>query len=104
MNSLADSKILRESFPRFKRPGISERVLQICTELMKEPTYFKAIHAAGQMRALALAANADNYWSEKATIGFHDEVWWLQHHQAIITKDDKGDVTDVKFEKLTPAE
>lgn len=99
IKTLEDSKILRDSFKRFGRPGISERIQRLAVEFAKEPTYFKAIHLAGRLRALALAARADSYWDEKQGIGFNDEVWWLKHHRAIVEKDSSGEVQAVIFEE-----
>ncbi len=104
IHSLEQSKILRSSFKRFGRAGISERICQLVEEFNKSKSYFAAIKLAGQLRALALAANADGYWSEKATIGFDNEVCWLEDHQAHIAKDDNGDVQSVVFEQLPPSD
>lgn len=99
MNSLKQSKILRDSFKRFGRAGLSERVMNLVTEFNKAPTYKKAIELAGRCRAIALAANADSYWSEKCTSGFYNETDWLEDHEAVLEKDIEGDLIVKEFKR-----
>lgn len=97
MNSLKQSKILRDSFRRFGRAGLSERVIQLIKEFNEVGSYKGAIELAGRLRAIALAANADYYWGEKATAGFYLETEWLENHRAEVTKDPNGDCISVSF-------
>lgn len=104
IQSLKDSKILRQAFERFGRAGISERIEQLVLEFSKEPSYYKAIHLAGRLRALAMAACADGYWNEKQSIGFQAELWWLQNYKANIVKGSDGEPESVTFQRFKEGE
>ena len=55
------------------RQGISERIMEIASEIIKVGSYKRAVIGAGQIRLLAELAEADCYWSEKASYGYQVE-------------------------------
>lgn len=78
--SLRTSKKLREHGARLGRAGLSQRINDLILGFAKnhpDGHYMEAIKLAGRLHAIALAARADDYWSEKAFMGFHDETFAL---------------------------
>lgn len=79
MRRFSDTKSLRSSGERLGRDGLSERVIELVCEFHLDPTYKGAIALAGRLHAISLACGYDDYWSEKAAIGFHREMRDLEN-------------------------
>ena len=67
----------REAGEILQRGGISQRIIQIATEISKG-TYKEAIEKAGQIHVLVDAASYDDYWDGKAHNGKHKEECVLE--------------------------
>ena len=78
IQSIEDSKRLREEGRRLGRAGMSQRAHALIAEYMaKYPGghYIEAITLAGRLHAISLASRCDGYWHEKSSIGFRNEIW-----------------------------
>lgn len=76
-HSLEISRNLRKEGDRLGRDGLSQRVNDLVLEFAKKhPTghYREGIILAGRLRAISLAARADQYWGEKTDSGFYSEA------------------------------
>ena len=62
----------RDAGEILKRGGISQRIIQLATDI-SEGSYKNAIEKADQISVLVEAATYDDYWSEKANIGKYRE-------------------------------
>lgn len=60
------------------RPGVSERIIEICQQVVDQQSYKRAVVAAGQLQAIAELCEADSYWDEKASIGYQNEKDFLK--------------------------
>lgn len=70
------------------RGGISQRIIQIATEI-STGTYKEAIEKAGQIHVLVDAATFDSYWDGKAMNGkMFEESVLSSLNDKIITRDD----------------
>ena len=67
----------QNKFTRFKalggRSGIADRILEIAKEIVVDNSLKRAVIGAGQLKLLAEICEADDYWGEKARLGFLNE-------------------------------
>lgn len=78
IQSIKDSKRLREEGRRLGRAGMSQRVHELVADYMsKYPDghYIEAISLAGRLHAISLASRCDGYWHEKSGMGFRNEIF-----------------------------
>lgn len=74
IQSLQDSKKIREQGKRLGRVGMSERVFTLVDEFNENRSYKNAIVLAGKLKAIAQAAKSDGYWDEKCSTGYQIEM------------------------------
>lgn len=74
-----DAAKLEREGERLGRAGLAERVLQLIKEFEADGSYKGAIILAGRMHAIAIACKYDDYWQEKALIGYRRELFDLRH-------------------------
>lgn len=57
------------------RAGISEKIIELAKDIVKQDSYKNAIEKAGQIKVLVEAASFDCYWDEKAFKGIVKEEY-----------------------------
>lgn len=76
-----DWRELQKEGKRLGRRGLSERVLDLTSNFLNNPSYIEAIILIGRMKALAHACNFDSYWQEKMNKGYGLECYDLRKYQ-----------------------
>lgn len=70
--ALRQAKKLRAAGAKLGREGLSSRVITLVNDF--DGSYKGAMVLAGRLKAIAQAARADGYWSEKVEDGFQKET------------------------------
>jgi len=87
IQSIEDSKKLREYCKKLGREGVAKRIIEIAEDIVKkEGAYQSTLKNAGMIRALAMGACEDCYWGEKQWLGFRDMVAEATYGRRIIKK------------------
>lgn len=73
--SLEYAKELKAVGTTLGREGMSERVIKLVADF--DGSYKGAMMLAGRLKAIAQAAKADGYWTEKVDDGYHKERQYL---------------------------
>lgn len=71
MAKTADINALKAWGRKVGRAGMSQAVLDV---IAGEKSYRNAMEMAGALKAIAIAAQTDDYWSEQVDRGFHRVV------------------------------
>lgn len=75
IKGLRDYKILVAAGESLGREGMSERVIAAVVDWQKSgATHKGAMFLAGRLKAIAMMANADDYWKEQVGKGAHVEI------------------------------
>ncbi len=61
------------------REGMSERALEAVAQC--DGSYKDVMRLAGRLKAIAQAADCDDYWSEQVSRGYQRELWNAEHSQ-----------------------
>lgn len=69
-----DTETLKKYGEKLGRDGIAERIIKLCGDVVKAKSYKKSVIISGQIRALAMACQYDDYWDEKMSKGFGEEL------------------------------
>ena len=73
---LEEAKELRKQGKRLGRAGMSQRVIALVDEFTENDNSYKgAMELAGRLKAIAIAAKGDDYWSEQVSKGYHKELY-----------------------------
>ena len=54
---------------------MSERVITLVNDFIENPSYKRAMHLAGGLKAIAIAAKCNSYWDEQVTKGYRRELF-----------------------------
>lgn len=68
-----DPKTLEKAGKALGREGLSLRAIACVERFNADPSYKNAIILAGELNAIAYACRYDDYWGEKAQIGYTRE-------------------------------
>lgn len=72
------------------REGMSEAAIKAVEEF--DGSYKGAMELAGKMKAIAQASTSDDYWSEKVSRGYHQQLWIAgNHNQKILEQSQAND-------------
>lgn len=68
-----DWKAMRAWGEHVGREGMSKAAIKAVDEF--DGSYIGAMILAGQLKAIAQAAHCDEYWKEKVSKGYHQQLW-----------------------------
>ena len=86
---LVEAKELRQHGSRIGRAGMSQRVLILVNDFVKNDGSYKgAMELAGRLRAITIAAKCDQYWSEKVNRGYEKERFDITKFDAMPVDDE----------------
>ena len=81
---LVEAKELRKQGKRIGRAGMSQRVLILVNDFVKNDGSYKgAMELAGRLRAITIAAKCDDYWSQKVNHGYTNELFDITKFEAL---------------------
>ena len=81
---LVEAKELRKQGARINRAGMSQRVLILVNEFVKNDGSYKgAMKLAGRLKAITIAARCDEYWSEQVNKGYTKELFDITKFDAL---------------------